>query len=82
MSLQQVAAFLAACRCTAIAAIIGILHGHAWEDLQKAFLNSAASGLEAVILLALMGGLVAPWLLIPPVLVVLMVVFRIPPFQV
>lgn len=49
--------------CTVIAAVIGILHGHKWQDLQKAFLDSISSGLEAVILLALMGGLVAMWII-------------------
>jgi len=48
--------------CTAIAAIVGVVHGHKWVDLQNAFLKSAASGLEAVMLLALMGGLVATWI--------------------
>ena len=49
--------------CTVIAAIVGIVHGHKWGDLQRAFLKSVASGLDAVILLALMGGLVSTWII-------------------
>ena len=49
--------------CTGIAAIVGIAHGHKWADLQKAALKSVTSGLEAVLILALMGGLVATWII-------------------
>lgn len=49
--------------CTAIAAIVGLTHGFEWKDLQKAFIDSVATGLESMVLLALMGGLVAMWII-------------------
>lgn len=58
---------------TLIAVAIGAQHGHSLESLGKAATNSVATGIAASFR-------VTPWLFIPPGVVVILALFKFPPF--
>lgn len=48
---------------TAMAAFIGIRHGHKWEDLEKAIINGISHSMIAILILLVVGSLIGSWML-------------------
>ena len=48
---------------TIVVAIVGLIHGFTWKDLEKSMIDSIASALDAILILTLMGPLVASWII-------------------
>ena len=47
---------------TIVAVIIGLIYGHKWKDLQNRIIEAVSSVSETVLILMLIGGLVAMWI--------------------
>lgn len=48
---------------TGVAILIGVLHGHAWKDLEKGVVQGISMALGAVIILLTVGALIGSWIL-------------------
>lgn len=54
---------------TVVSVIIGLIYGHKWKDIQSRIIESVSSVSETVLILMLIGGLVAMWIVsgtVPP----------------
>ena len=47
---------------TVVSVIIGLIYGHKWKDIQSRIIESVSSVSETVLILMLIGGLVAMWI--------------------
>lgn len=48
---------------TLVAVIVGLIHHHKWADIQQSIIASVSSVSETVVILMLIGGLVAMWII-------------------